>query len=307
MTEFNSPHPDQKIGMERITLISKPSKGYELLDSGREEKLERYGQAILSRPDPQALWQKRLDEGVWKNADASYTRKDGEGDWRLSKDLPKEWKIEVEGLTMLVRPTSFKHTGLFPEQIPNWEWLREVISKGKGTEEKKVSVLNLFGYTGGATLAAAKAGAEVCHVDASKVAVAWARENADASGLSEKPIRWIIEDAVTFVQREIKRGSRYDVILMDPPAFGHGPKNELWKFEENFLELMNLCSQLLSEKPLGFLINGYAAGYSSLAFAYNLEPFAAKYGGRLEYGELAIEESGQGRLLPCGIFARWSA
>lgn len=293
--------------MERITLITKSSDGYELLDSGREEKLERYGEAVLSRPDPQALWQKKLDDSVWKSADASYTRKDGEGDWRLSKDLPKEWKVGVGELTMLVRPTSFKHTGLFPEQIPNWEWLREIISQGKGREGEKVSVLNLFGYTGGATLAAAKAGAEVCHVDASKVAVSWARENAEASGLSEKPIRWIIEDVITFVQREIKRGSRYDVILMDPPAFGHGPKNELWKFEENFIELMNLCSQLLSEKPLGFLINGYAAGYSPLAFAYNLEPFAAKYGGKLEYGELTIEESGSGRLLPCGIFARWSA
>lgn len=301
--------------MERITLITKSSEGYELLDSGREEKLERYGSFVLSRPDPQALWPKGLDEERWLAADALYVRSNEkgslsggrQGDWRLKKDLPKEWPVQVGGLTMLIRPTSFKHTGIFPEQIPNWDWLREAVVRGEGSGGKPVSVLNLFGYTGGATLSAAQAGAEVCHVDASKTAVAWARENAEASGLSEKPIRWIIEDVITFVQREIKRGNRYDVILMDPPAFGHGPKNELWKFEENFLELMSLCTQLLSEKPLGFLINGYAAGYSSLAFAYNLEPFMKKYGGSLQYGELSIEETGNGRLLPCGIFARWSA
>jgi 23S rRNA (cytosine1962-C5)-methyltransferase len=165
-------------------------------------------------------------------------------------------------------------------------------------------VLNLFAYTGGATLAAAKAGAEVTHVDASKTAVAWARENAARSGLSEKPIHWITEDVLVFVKREIKRGNKYDLIIMDPPAFGHGPKDELWKIEESLLELMGYCKELLSEKPLGILLNGYAAGYSSLAFAYNLEKIAKKFGGRVEHGDLTIEEKGSGRLLPCGIFAR---
>lgn len=166
-------------------------------------------------------------------------------------------------------------------------------------------MLNLFGYTGGATLAAAQAGAEVTHIDASKTAVAWARENAKLSGLDDKPIRWIVEDVLVYLNREIKRGSKYDAIIMDPPAFGHGPKDELWKFEEHFLELMKLCQQLVSDKPLFVLINGYAAGYSPLAFAYNLEPFVKKFGGLIEYGDLTIEEEGSSRLLPCGIFARW--
>lgn len=292
--------------MERITLITKPSKDYELLDSGLEEKLERYGDMVLMRPDPQALWPKTLPVARWEAADAQYSREGREGQWKTQKDMPESWPIEIGGLTMLIKPTSFKHTGVFPEQASNWEWLRQMIEKGRGEGREKISILNLFGYTGGASIAAAQAGADVCHVDASKSAVAWAKENAAQSGAAEKPIRWIIEDAVTFVEREIKRGNRYDLILMDPPAFGHGPKDELWKFEEHFLTLMRLCSELLSEKPLGMLINGYAAGYSASAFAYNLEPFMQKYGGMLQYGELTIEESEGKRLLPCGIFARWS-
>ncbi len=293
--------------MERITLVTRASADYELLDSGLEEKLERYGKLALSRPDPQALWLKKLADEMWAQADALYVRTKGEGDWRIKTELPKEWPIKIGGLTMGIRATSFKHTGIFPEQVPNWEWLQTIIKNALETKEKEsVSVLNLFGYTGGASLAAAQAGAEVCHVDASKTAVAWARENAAASGLSEKPIRWIIEDVITFVEREIKRGNRYDVILMDPPAFGHGPKDELWKFEEHFLELIKLCGELLTEKPVGMLINGYAAGYSSLSFAYNLEPLVEKFGGTLQYGDLTIEESASKRLLPCGIFARWS-
>lgn len=191
-----------------------------------------------------------------------------------------------------------------------WEWMEELIRK-KGSP---INVLNLFGYTGGATLACAKAGAQVTHIDASKTAVAWAKENAALSGLADKPIRWITEDVLVFVQREIKRGNRYDAIVMDPPAFGHGPKDELWKIEERLVELITLCEELLTEKPLFFLINGYAAGYSPLAFVYNLEPLVKKYGGTLEYGDLAIAEQGsegsvlgENRLLPCGIFARWAA
>jgi 23S rRNA (cytosine1962-C5)-methyltransferase len=281
--------------MKRITLTTNANKDYELLDSGLETKLERYGDIVLARPDPQALWDKAQSEEEWTKAQGRYERDGREGKW-IEKDLPKNWQIEFGGLQFLIKPTSFKHTGLFPEQLSNWEWV---------ANKKPTEVLNLFGYTGGATLAAAKSGAKVTHVDASKTAVAWARENAALSGLEEKPIRWIIEDALLFVKREIKRGAKYDGIIMDPPAFGHGPKNELWKIEEDFVELVKLCGELLSDKPLFFLINGYAAGYSPLAFAYNLEFLQKKFGGEIEYGDLTIAET-SGRQLPCGIFARWS-
>ena len=295
MTQFDSGRPDKE--MERITLNTQPQKGYELLDSGGEEKLERFGDFVLSRPDPQALWPKKMEE-EWNSANGKYIRKGEKGEW-IGK-LPEQWEIDFGGLKFLIKPTSFKHTGLFPEQLSNWQWGIELI-KNAG---RPVSVLNLFGYTGGATLAAAQAGAEVTHVDASKTAVAWARENALASGLADKPIRWIVEDALTFVKREIKRGTKYNAIIMYPPAFGHGPGGELWKIEEDFIALVKLCGELLSDKSLFFLINGYAAGYSPLAFAYNLESLQKKYGGSIEYGDLTIEEKGSGRLLPCGIFAR---
>lgn len=291
--------------MKRITLTTQGVKDYELIDSGLEEKFERYGSVRLVRPDPQALWQKTLAIQAWDGVDASYVREGREGEWKAKKPLPKEWPIEIGGLTVRIKPTSFKHTGVFPEQVPNWQWLRESIEKAKNSGKQEVSVLNLFGYTGGATIAALQAGASVCHVDASKSAVSWARENAELSGVADKPVRWIIEDVLTFVEREIKRGNKYDFILMDPPAFGHGPKDELWKFEEHFLELMRLCKELLSEQPCGILINGYAAGYSASAFAYNLIPFVEQYGGDIEFGELTIEETAGKRLLPCGIFARW--
>jgi 23S rRNA (cytosine1962-C5)-methyltransferase len=288
--------------MERITLTTNVSKDYELIDTGREEKLERYGSVLLARPDPQALWEKHLELGEWAKAQGRFERKGKEGVWHTN-DMPSEWAIEFGGLHFLIKPTSFKHTGLFPEQESNWNWSIEQI-KNAGRE---VSVINLFGYTGGATLAAAKAGAHVTHVDASKTAVAWARQNAELSGLNDAPIRWITEDVLTFVKREIKRGTKYDAVVMDPPAFGHGPEGELWKIEEDFLELIKLLPQLLSDKPLFVLINGYAAGYSPLAFAYNLEQFEKQFGGSIEYGDLQIEEKGSGRALPCGIFARWKA
>ncbi len=285
--------------MERITLTTQPESGYELIDSGNEEKLERYGQYMLVRPDPQALWEKGT-KVEWDSAHARYMRSGKAGEWRVDKDMPKQWEIAFGGLVMRIKPTSFKHTGLFPEQQANWSWIREVV----GAAGRPVSVLNLFGYTGGASLAAAQAGAEVTHVDASKAAVVWARENAALSHLEDKPIRWMVDDVLVFVEKEIKRGKRYDLIVMDPPAFGHGPNDELWKIEENFLELMRRCKELLSERPVGMLINGYAAGYSPHVFAYNLEPFVATYGGILQYGDLTIAERG-GRLLPAGIFARW--
>ncbi len=280
---------------------------------------------MLARPDPQALWNKRLPEHVWEKAEGHYERTGKEGHWQGSPSLPKEWTIQFGGLHFIIRPTSFKHTGLFPEQLSNWEWIREILSGESGEKKSSAAprlfsrrtsptVLNLFAYTGGATLAAAQAGAEVCHVDASKTAVAWARENAELSGLSEKPIRWIVEDVLDFVRREIKRGKKYDVIVMDPPAFGHGPKDEIWNIEEQLPELLSLCMVLLSEEPLCVVLNGYAAGYSPLTFANLLDPFVKKFGGEVECGDLTIQESfgrsqtgeAQGeRLLPAGIFARW--
>jgi len=295
-------------------LKTKPSNDYELLDSGDGEKLERYGQVIISRPDPQALWSKLLSVKEWRKAGAVFSRDEKAG-WKTNGKIQERWKINFSDLSFYIKLSPFKHTGLFPEQVGNWEWIRGKIrnttplsspSKGGGSEScRKLSVLNLFGYTGGATLACAQAGAEVCHVDASKTAVAWARENAEISGLADKPIRWILDDAMVFVKREIKRGRKYDGIIMDPPAFGHGPKGEMWKIEENFIELLDLCYQVLSVQPLFFLINGYASGYSSIAYENNLLSLLKKYGGEIEKGELAIAESSSGRLLPCGIFARW--
>ncbi len=287
--------------MTSTTLILKPAKDYELLDSGEGEKLERFGKMILSRPDPQALWRKHLPESDWKKADAVFSREGKEGSWNMKKDALAKWNIEFGGLKFNIKPTAFKHTGLFPEQALNWQWMESCI-KDAG---RKVEALNLFGYTGGATLACAQAGADVVHVDSSKSAVAWARENAELSGLAEKPIRWIIEDARVFVEREIKRGRKYDAIIMDPPAFGHGPSKELWKIEDHFLPLVENCMKLLSDKPLFFIINGYSAGYSALAYENNLRSLCDKFGGTIEKGELAIEEKETARLLPCGIFARW--
>lgn len=315
--------------MERKILTTESSAGYELLDSGGEEKLERFGDVLLARPDPQALWHKGRGE-EWQKADGRFEREGKDGKW--TGKLPKEWQIEFGGLQFLIKPTSFKHTGIFPEQLSNWEWMGDMVQKaiqkkvlGSATPQpdhfsdslSAPKVLNVFGYTGGATLAAAAAGASVVHVDASKTAVAWARENAKLSGLEDKPIRWITEDAITFLKREVSRGNKYDAVVMDPPAFGHGPTGEVWKFEENFLELLGLVEKLLSDKPLFVLINGYAAGYSPLAFAYNLEQFEKKFGGSIEYGDLAIAESlgrspatgeaNSERILPAGIFARWKA
>lgn len=295
--------------MQRLTLTTPPIGDYALIDSGEEQKLERYGNVLLARPDPQALWPKRLDEAEWAKANGRFVRRGREGKW-MHKDLPKEWQIKFGDFQFHIKPTSFKHTGLFPEQYSNWQWVMQRI-KGAGRPqvpsgaEGGVKVLNLFGYTGGATLAAAAAGAQVTHVDASKSVVAWASENAKLSGLGDKPVRWIVEDVLVFLRREVKRGNKYDGIVMDPPAFGHGPKDELWKFDEHFLELMTLCQQVLSDQPLFVLVNGYAAGYSPLAFAYNLESVQKKWGGEVEFGDLTIAEEKGGRELPCGIFARW--
>mgnify|MGYP001602124588 CR=1 FL=1 len=271
---------------------------YELLDSGNLEKLERFGPYVLRRPDPQALWEPRQSSILWDTCDAWFERKGEKGTWHFNKELPEGWEIPYGGFTFLIRPTSFKHVGLFPEQIENWEWV---------AKQKAKNVLNLFAYTGGATLAVASVGASVTHVDASKTAVEWARKNAELSGLTDAPVRWIVDDVMKFVHREIKRGTRYDGIILDPPAFGHGPKDELWKIEEDLVPLMQKCRELVSDTPTFVLMNGYASGYSHYAFEHLLEPLLKTHGGSVEGGELTIQEKESTRLLPAGIYARWTA
>jgi len=290
--------------MENDLLILKSGseKDYALLDSGEGEKLERYGSVILCRPDPQALWPKRLSDGEWNKADAVFTHSKIRSRWIFKKKIPEKWPVRFGGLGFWIRPGTFKHTGVFPEQIPNWEWINRTITGS----QNPVSVLNLFGYTGGATLTSLAAGARVCHVDASRAAIGWARDNAKLTGLSERGVRWIPDDTMTFLKKEIRRGNKYDGIIMDPPAFGHGTNNEVWKIEKHFLELMSLAKNVLSPKPLFFLINGYASGYSGIAYRNNIDFLLSGFGGKLESGELSIEEEKSGRLLPTGIFARWS-
>ncbi len=272
---------------------------YELIDSGEGEKLERFGEIVLARPDPQALWPKRLT-AEWDRATGIFNAH--ERQWKLKAGIPRQWPITFAGAKFLIRPSAFKHTGLFPEQRPNWEWISENIN---AAGKRDVSVLNLFGYTGGATLAAARAGAEVTHLDGSRAAIGWARENAALSDLARAPIRWILDDARSFVRREIRRGRRYDGIILDPPAFGRGPKGEVWKIEDDFLQLLDLCRQALSPQPLFFLVNGYAAGYSAISYANAVAGLFPD--GTITAGELALTESGPaGRLLPAGIFSRVS-
>ncbi len=281
-------------------LSTKPGKDYELLDSGEGEKLERFGAAVLRRPDPQALWRKTLPTDQWNAADAMFVNSGRSGTWKKKTTLPDSWPLELSGLHFSISLSAFKHTGIFPEQSENWNWIQNVIEKAG----RPVTVINLFGYTGGATLAAAKAGANVCHVDGSKVSVNRARENAKISGLDSKPIRWIIDDAMAFVKREARRGNFYDGIIMDPPSYGHGPKKELWKIEEHMLELISECKKILSPKPLFVLLNGYAAGYSAVGYKNIASDLIGENKGQFEFGELTLE-SKSGKLLPAGIFARW--
>ena len=288
-----------------MILITPKEKEYELLDSGSGQKLERFGKFVLARPDKESLWNKNLDIKSWSGADFCFEREGQKTKWKIKSGLPKDWKINYSNLTFLLKPTSFKHVGLFPEQITNWQWMEKIIQK-ETSRGKEIQVLNLFAYTGGATLICAKAGASVCHVDASKQSVNWARENAKLSGLENTSIRWIIDDVILFLKREIKRGRKYDAIIMDPPSFGHGPKDELWKIEEDFLVLMDMCKHLLSDKPIFFLINGYTAGYSSIVYENNLKEIFDNKKGLIERGELVIKQKDSNKLLPCGIFARWS-
>lgn len=289
--------------MQKI-LITEPSEGYELLDSGEGEKLERFGKVTVSRPDPQAIWKKTFSPDIWNEAGAKFQVQDKISSWNISNGIPKRWKIKLSDLAFYIKPSSFKHTGIFPEQSQNWDWIREAVTNFKKSG-KKISVLNLFGYTGGATLAALSAGAEVCHLDGSKTAVTWAKENAELSGLGEKPARWIVDDAIVFLEREVRRGSKYDAIIMDPPTFGRGPKGEVWKIEEHLIKLVELCKKVLSDDPVLVLINGYASGYSAIGYYNILNGMLDGVSDKIEYGELAIRESKSKRLLPAGIFARW--
>lgn len=276
-------------------------KDYEVIDCSRGEKLERWGDYILVRPDPQVIWDTPKKERGWHHPNAHYHRsKKGGGEWEFF-DLPQQWSIHYKKLTFQLKPFSFKHTGLFPEQAANWDWFSEKI-RGAG---RPIKVLNLFAYTGGATIAAAAAGAHVTHVDASKGMVTWAKENAVSSGLAEAPIRWIVDDCVKFVEREIRRGNHYDAIIMDPPSYGRGPKGEIWKIEDSIHGLVKLCAQLLTERPLFFLINSYTTGLQPAVLSYLLGTELARFPGKVTADEIGLPVSSNGLVLPCGASGRF--
>lgn len=275
---------------------------FQVLDCSAGEKLERWGEHLLVRPDPQVIWQTPRHHAGWKKAHARYHRSArGGGQWDKT-GLPEKWTVHYRDLTFFVGPMNFKHTGLFPEQAANWDYIREKV-QGAG---RPLRVLNLFAYTGGATLAAAAAGAEVCHVDAAKGMVSWARENAGASGLTQHPIRWIVEDCAKFVQREIRRGRRYDAVIMDPPSYGRGPSGEVWKLEENLYPFIELVSGVLSEEPAFVLVNSYTTGLSPSVLTYICQSiFGRQFGSRCESRELGLPVADSGLILPCGASCRW--
>ena len=277
-------------------------KDFEVLDTGDGEKLERWGDVILRRPDPQTIWPK-ADPALWRQAQAWYHRSDkGGGEWEFFSRLPEKWVIAHEALRFYVRPTGFKHTGLFPEQAANWVWMAE---KLRQSGRKDLRVLNLFGYTGGATLACAQAGAHVTHVDAAKGMVQWAKENRELSQLPETSCRWIVEDALRFVQREIRRGNSYDGIIMDPPSYGRGPSGEVWKLENELYGLIDTCAQVLSPEPLFFLVNSYTTGFQASVLSNIIEKcVVSRFGGQVDSQELCLPVS-TGGVLPCGATGRW--
>ena len=283
-------------------------KDYELIDTADGERLERWGKYILVRPDPQIIWKDCATSPLWKRADGIYRRSHtGGGAW-VKNDLPAQWHIGYgDDLKFVLRPMGFKHTGLFPEQAANWDWFSELIRKAKVQDpNRQIKVLNLFAYTGGATMAAAKAGAAVVHVDAAKGIVAQAKENAQLCGLGEAPIRYIVDDCKKFVEREIRRGNKYDGIIMDPPSYGRGPGGEVWKLEDCVGELVELAAKLVADDALFFLINSYTTGLSPLTMTYLLDLKVKKpHGGRTEAGELGLRVSATGSVLPCGASARW--
>ena len=284
---------------------------YEVIDCSKGEKLERWGDYLLVRPDPQVIWDTPKKEKGWRKMNGHYHRSSkGGGEWEFFQ-LPKEWTIQYslpinKKLTFHLKPFSFKHTGLFPEQAANWNWFSQLIADAV-SKGRQVKVLNLFAYTGGATLAAAAAGASVTHVDASKGMVTWAKENAISSGLKDAPIRWLVDDCVKFVEREIRRGNHYDAIIMDPPSYGRGPKGEIWKIEEAIHPLVKLCTQLLSDDPLFFLINSYTTGLQPAVLAYLLGTEMKRFHGKVMAEEIGLPVSSNGLVLPCGASGRWES
>ena len=280
-------------------------KDYELIDCSAGEKLERWTREILIRPDPQVIWNSPRENRLWAQPGARYVRsRTGGGKWQTFKRIPAVWQVRYKDLTFNIKTMGFKHTGLFPEQAVNWDLVRGMIEGA----DRPVKVLNLFAYTGGATLAAAKAGAKVTHVDASKGMVTWGKENAVASGLEDAPIRWLVDDCVKFVEREIRRGNHYDGIIMDPPSYGRGPKGEIWKLEEKIHPFIALASQLLSDNPLFFLVNSYTTGLAPAVLTYMISTeVGKKFGGHVESQEIGLPVKETGLILPCGASGRWSA
>jgi 23S rRNA (cytosine1962-C5)-methyltransferase len=286
-------------------------KDYEVIDCSKGEKLERWGDYLLVRPDPQVIWDTPKKETGWHKMNGHYHRSSkGGGEWEFFQ-LPKEWTIQYslpinKKLTFHLKPFSFKHTGLFPEQAANWNWFSQLIADAV-SKGRQVKVLNLFAYTGGATLAAAAAGASVTHVDASKGMVTWAKENSISSGLKDAPIRWLVDDCVKFVEREIRRGNHYDAIIMDPPSYGRGPKGEIWKIEESVYPLIQLCSQILTDNPLFFLINSYTTGLQPAVLSYMISTVLGTANGTVTASEIGLPVSSNGLVLPCGASGRYEA
>jgi len=278
-------------------------KDYEVIDTGNGEKLERWGDIILRRPDPQVIWPMNDENGMWNKVHGHYHRSSsGGGRWEIIKNIPEKWEIKYKNLTFNVKPMGFKHTGLFPEQAVNWNWIIDKISNQKRT----VRVLNLFAYTGGATVAAASAGAEVCHVDASKGMVTWAKENLASSGLADRPVRFIVDDVLKFVKRENRRGRKYDAIIMDPPSYGRGPNGEVWKIEDELYGLIEACMEVLSQNPVFFLINSYTTGLAPSVLTNILTlSMVKKYGGKAVSDEIGLPITRTGLVLPCGASGRW--
>ncbi len=284
-------------------IIANNWKDYEIIDMANGEKLERWKDIILVRPDPQIIWKSKSFPKKWNDINAKYNRSStGGGSWEYKKKVPHNWQVNYKSLIFNIKPMGFKHTGLFPEQAANWDWMIEKIKNSK----REIKVLNLFAYTGGATVACSSAGASVCHVDSSKGMVAWAKENITSSGLQDRPVRYIVDDVVKFVNREIRRGNKYDAIIMDPPSYGRGTNGEVWKFEDNICDLVELCSKVLSDNPLFFLINSYTTGISStvLENILNLN-ITKRYNGKVTSGEIGLPMTNSKLILPCGIFGRW--
>ena len=278
-------------------------KDYEILDMANGEKLERWGNVVLIRPDPQIIWKNKSFPEKWNKANARYNRSSsGGGAWKYNSKMPENWQIKYKDLVFNIKPMGFKHTGLFPEQAVNWDWMISKIQNAK----RDIKVLNLFAYTGGATVACSYAGASVCHVDSSKGMTTWAKENIVSSGLKDRPVRFIVDDVVKFVNREIRRGNKYDGIIMDPPSYGRGTNGEVWKFEDNISDLVELCSKVLSDKPLFFLINSYTTGISSTVLE-NILRLNIKKDGKFSNGEIGLPMTNSKLILPCGIYGKWES